>query len=234
MGSSSTNKKLNHKNNNHKDKEKRKTEDRETNKDLSANVDESFKCLTSNPPELELSRDLNSSPTRPATSSSQRRRQLQFQRQKETNLYNPHSSEKQTSPNLMGGGELVNCIAYDDNSLVIERKPSPTSPASSRRYLKAETPTHGSRKYRKAIKSDLEVVIVKPEHHHQHRAPTITLPVPATVVGHLPISSGSSSNPTVLQQRYIQLQHEHEKKFICNAMKKFNNVENSNTRNSRA
>ncbi|XP_033150003.1 uncharacterized protein LOC117134860 [Drosophila busckii] len=45
-------------------------------------------------------------------------------------------------------------------------------------------------------KSDLEVVIVKPEHHHQHRSPTIT---PVAV-------SSSSSSPTgatgvtVLQQ----------------------------------
>lgn len=234
MGSSSTNNKLNHKNNNHKDKDKDKTKDRETNKVLSAYSDESLKCLTRNPQELVLPRDLNSSPTRPTASSSQRRRQLQFQRQKETKINNPHTSDKPTSPSLMGGGELVNCIAYDDNSLIIERKPSPTSPASSRRYLKAETPTHGSRKYRKAIKSDLEVVIVKPEHHHQHRTPTITLPVPATVVGHSPLPSGSSLSPTVLQQRYIQLQHEHEKKFICNAMKKFNYLENSNSRNSRA
>ncbi|KAH8273977.1 hypothetical protein KR044_006825, partial [Drosophila immigrans] len=107
----------------------------------------------------------------------------------------------------MGGGELVNCIAYDDNTLVIERKPSPTSPATSRRYLKAETPTRSSRKYnRKSTtpKSDLEVVILKPEHHHQHRSPTITLPVPVTS---MVTGSGSSSasptvatGPTVLQQ----------------------------------
>ncbi|KAH8378094.1 hypothetical protein KR093_009147, partial [Drosophila rubida] len=112
----------------------------------------------------------------------------------------------------MGGGELVNCIAYDDNTLIIERKPSPTSPATSRRYLKAETPTRGSRKYnRKSAtpKSDLEVVILKPEHHHQHRSPTITLPVPVTS---MITGSGSASvsvsvsptvaavTPTVLQQ----------------------------------
>ncbi|KAH8395723.1 hypothetical protein KR222_011591, partial [Zaprionus bogoriensis] len=106
------------------------------------------------------------------------------------------------------GGELVNCIAYDDNTLVIERKPSPTSPASSRRYLKAETPPRGSRKYRRKSsqsgKSELEVVIVKPEHHHQHRSPTITLPVPAGSA--IPSPSGSTAGPTgptgptVLQQ----------------------------------
>ncbi|XP_033150716.1 LOW QUALITY PROTEIN: voltage-dependent calcium channel type D subunit alpha-1 [Drosophila busckii] len=148
---------------------------------------------------------------------------MQFQRQKDQKVYDRERSAEprptatptppappppiattvtSTSPTVMGGGELVNCIAYDDNTLVIERKPSPTSPATSRRYLKAETPTRGSRKYnRKAgtTKSDLEVVIVKPEHHHQHRSPTITLPVPVAV-------NSSSSSPTsatgvtVLQQ----------------------------------
>ncbi|KAH8409975.1 hypothetical protein KR009_003411, partial [Drosophila setifemur] len=112
----------------------------------------------------------------------------------------------------IGGGELVNCIAYDDNTLVIERKPSPTSPATSRRYLKADTPTRGSRKYNRkssstAAKSDLEVVVVRPEHHHQHRSPTITLPVPASVLttsasaGTSPTGAGLGSGPgTVLQQ----------------------------------
>lgn len=227
-----TNNKLNHKNN-HKDRDKDK--DRETFEDFSPHADDSSSCLTRNPQQqLTLSREPSSSSLWPITSASQRRRQLQFQRQKETKLYEPHTGDKLTSPSVMGGGELVSCIAYDDNSLVIERKPSPTSPASLRRYLKAETPTHGSRKYsRKAIKSDLEVVISKPEHPHQDRAPTITLPVPETIVGQLATAS-LSSGPTVLQQRYIQLQQEHEKKCTYNAMCKFDYLEYSNSRNSRA
>ncbi|EDW57606.2 uncharacterized protein Dvir_GJ18055 [Drosophila virilis] len=112
----------------------------------------------------------------------------------------------------MGGGELVNCIAYDDNTLIIERKPSPTSPASSRRYLKAETPTRGSRKYNRkssTAKGELEVIIVKPEHHHQHRSPTITLPLPLPGAGHSSTTATTSATtttattttgPTVLQQ----------------------------------
>lgn len=193
--SSITNNKFNHENNNHKDKEK--AGNRETRSDLSPNADESSTYLIRNPQQqLALCREPSSSSIRLTTSTTQRRRQLQFQRQKETKLYDPHSGDKSTSPSVMGGGKLVNCIAYDDNSLIIERKPSPTSPASLRRYLKAETPTHGSRKYtRKTIKSDLEVVIVKPEHHHQHRAPTTNL----------------SSGPTVLQQRYTQLQNKFTK-----------------------
>jgi len=147
----------------------------------------------------------------------------------------------------MGGGELVNCIAYDDNTLVIERKPSPTSPSTSRRYLKAETPTRGSRKYNRksssSVKSDLEVVVVKPEHHHQHRSPTITLPVPANPLttsasaGTSPTGAGLGSglgtaSGTVLQQRYIQLQLEHEKKYIFHAIQEFDYMEQ--TRRSRA
>ncbi|XP_023163091.2 voltage-dependent calcium channel type D subunit alpha-1 isoform X7 [Drosophila hydei] len=140
----------------------------------------------------------------------------------------------------MGGGELVNCIAYDDNTLIIERKPSPTSPASARRYMKAETPTRGSRKYNRkstTAKSELEVIIVKPEHRHQHRSPTITLPVPATATATTPATSAAaatSSGPTVLQQRYMQLQLEHDKKFIYNAIQDFDYLEHTNSRNSRA
>ncbi|XP_043070635.1 voltage-dependent calcium channel type D subunit alpha-1 isoform X2 [Drosophila grimshawi] len=112
----------------------------------------------------------------------------------------------------MGGGELVNCIAYDDNTLVIERKPSPTSPATSRRYLKAETQARGSRKYnRKAstAKSDLEVIVVRPEHHHQHRSPTITIPVPistaattspSAVAATAATATATTTGQTVLQQ----------------------------------
>lgn len=231
--SSITHNKFNYENN-HKDKDKAKAGNRETRSDLSPNADESSTCLSRNSQQkLALSREPTSSSIRLTTSTTQRRRQLQFQRQKETKLYEPHSGDRSSSPSVMGGGKLVNCIAYDDNSLIIERKPSPTSPASLRHYLKAETPTHSSRKYnRKAIKSDLEVVIVKPE-HPQHRAPTITLPVPANIVGQSPKPS-LSSGPTVLQQRYTQLQQEHEKKFTYNAMNRFDCLEHSNSRNSRA
>ncbi|XP_017056513.2 voltage-dependent calcium channel type D subunit alpha-1 isoform X1 [Drosophila ficusphila] len=197
-----------------------------------------------------------------ATSSSQRRRQLQFQRQKEAKLYDRGDGEPSpslspststststsatTNTTVMGGGELVNCIAYDDNTLVIERKPSPTSPSTSRRYLKAETPTRGSRKYNRkssSVKSDLEVVVVRPEHHHQHRSPTITLPVPANPLttsasaGTSPTGAGLGSGlgtatGTVLQQRYIQLQLENEKNYIFHAMQEFDYMEQ--TRRSRA
>ncbi|KAH8273691.1 hypothetical protein KR018_008850, partial [Drosophila ironensis] len=122
----------------------------------------------------------------------------------------------------IGGGELVNCIAYDDNTLVIERKPSPTSPNSTRRYLKADTPTRGSRKYNRkssTVKSDLEVVAVRPEHHHRHRSPTITLPVPATPLttsvsaGASPTGAGLGAGlgtGTVLQQSCSALEQSEE------------------------
>ncbi|KAM8715266.1 hypothetical protein ACLKA7_002335 [Drosophila subpalustris] len=216
LDSSSTNNKLNHKNNNNKNKDKDKEKERETGKDLSPNrsgvaIHESS-CLTRNP-QAALPSEPSSSQSGPrtATSSSQRRRQLQFQRQKEAILYD-HCDEPTSSTSLMGGGELVNCIAYDDNTLVIERKPSPTSLATSRRYLKAETPTRGSRKYNRkstTTKSDLEVVILNPEHHHQQRSPTITLPVPVPVTGS---SAGSptvsAGSTTVLQQSCSPLEED--------------------------
>ncbi|KAI8043661.1 hypothetical protein M5D96_004994 [Drosophila gunungcola] len=215
LDSSSANNKLNNKHNNDKDKDKDTTasdKNWEAGRDLFPAsvviVDES--C----PSKSQLESSVV--PQSGATSSSQRRRQLQFQRQKEAKLYDRGDGEPSTSTSasasasaststsatttVMGGGELVNCIAYDDNTLVIERKPSPTSPSTSRRYLKAETPTRGSRKYNRkssssalasaSAKSDLEVVVVKPEHH---RSPTITLPVPANP---LTTSASAGTSPT--------------------------------------
>ncbi|XP_070139409.1 voltage-dependent calcium channel type D subunit alpha-1 isoform X3 [Drosophila kikkawai] len=215
LDSSSSTTKLNHKFNNDKDKDKdNKSSDkrREPGRDLLPTasvviVDES--CA---PTRAQESSSISRSGSSTTTSSSQRRRQLQFQRQKEAKLYDRGGGagdEASTSasatataaasnPPPMGGGELVNCIAYDDNTLVIERKPSPTSPSTSRRYLKAETPTRGSRKYNRkssSPKSDLEVVVVRPEHHHQHRSPTITLPVPAATSA-LTTSASAGTTPT--------------------------------------
>ncbi|XP_070075567.1 voltage-dependent calcium channel type D subunit alpha-1 isoform X1 [Drosophila takahashii] len=219
LDSSSANNKLNHKHNNDKDKDKDRDSTSDKNWEAAGRdllpasvviVDESCPSKSQNQKQPIESRSGSGT-----TSSSQRRRQLQFQRQKEAKLYDRGDVERErereretstststststTAPTtVMGGGELVNCIAYDDNTLVIERKPSPTSPSTSRRYLKAETPTRGSRKYNRksssSVKSDLEVVVVKPEHHHQHRSPTITLPVPANP---LTTSASAGSTPT--------------------------------------
>ncbi|XP_026834081.1 voltage-dependent calcium channel type D subunit alpha-1 isoform X2 [Drosophila erecta] len=222
LDSSSANNKLNHKHNNDKDKDTTSDKNWETGRDLLPAsvviVDES--CASKSQKKSIESSIVSRSG---ATSSSQRRRQLQFQRQKEAKLYDRGDGDRErererergrerereaststststsasttTTNTVKGGGELVNCIAYDDNTLVIERKPSPSSPSTSRRYLKAETPTRGSRKYNRksSAKSDLEVVIVKPEHHHQHRSPTITLPVPANP---LTTSASAGSSPT--------------------------------------
>ncbi|XP_034128371.1 voltage-dependent calcium channel type D subunit alpha-1 isoform X8 [Drosophila guanche] len=217
LDSSSSNNKLNHKynNDNDKDRDKSKEKGREASKDTQpvsvVVIDES--CPTKNQqPATTIEPTISprsGGALTTTTSSSQRRRQLQFQRQREAKLYDQRdeATSSTATTSVMGGGELVNCIAYDDNTLVIERKPSPTSPATSRRYLKAETPTRGSRKYNRksaAAKSDLEVVIVKPEHHHQHRSPTITLPVPikTTSAGTSPsgTSPSGAGTPSVLQQ----------------------------------
>ncbi|XP_037711486.1 voltage-dependent calcium channel type D subunit alpha-1 isoform X4 [Drosophila subpulchrella] len=221
LDSSSANNRLNHKQNNDKDRDTTSDKNWEAaGRDLLPAsvviVDES--CASKSQKQPIESRS-------GATTSSQRRRQLQFQRQKEAKLYDRGDGERErerererdrererepststsnstststtATTTVMGGGELVNCIAYDDNTLVIERKPSPTSPSTSRRYLKAETPTRGSRKYNRksssSVKSDLEVVVVKPEHHHQHRSPTITLPVPANP---LTTSASAGTSPT--------------------------------------
>lgn len=266
LDNSSSNNKLNRKYNN--DKDKSNDRNREASRDSSllpasvVIIDESCPVKSQkSPTAIEPSSSII---PRGGTSSSQRRRQLQFQRQKEATLYDrgdeatasasSPATGSSSSQSVKGGGELVNCIAYDDNTLVIERKPSPTSPATSRRYLKADTPTRGSRKYNRkssAAKSDLEVVMVKPD--HQHRSPTITLPVPSTPLttsasaGTSPtgaalgsgLGSVSGSGPgtgtgtgTVLQQRYLQLQLEHEKKYIFQAMQEFDYMEQ--TRSSRA
>lgn len=259
LDSSSANNKLNHKHNNDKDKDTTSDKNWEAGRDLLPAsvviVDESCASKSQKQP-IEPSIVSRSG----ATSSSQRRRQLQFQRQKEAKLYDRGDGDRDrerereaststststsasttTTNTVMGGGELVNCIAYDDNTLVIERKPSPSSPSTSRRYLKAETPTRGSRKYNRksSAKSDLEVVVVKPEHHHQHRSPTITLPVPANPLttsasaGSSPTGAGlaaglGTASGTVLQQRYIQLQLENEKKYIFHAMQEFDYMEQS-------
>ncbi|XP_015033625.2 voltage-dependent calcium channel type D subunit alpha-1 isoform X1 [Drosophila willistoni] len=217
LDSSSTNNKLNHKNN---DKD-RDIIGKDSSKSTNVVVIDESSCScptkTKNQAQSPQGSEVSGSTRSGATTSSQRRRQLQFQRQKEAKLYDPGDeaasapAKPSTSPASAPipapppGGELVNCIAYDDNTLVIERKPSPTSPATSRRYLKADTPTRGSRKYNRksptlttpatAIKSDLEVVIIKPEHHHQHRSPTITLPVPTVATGGQH-STGTGSSPS--------------------------------------
>ncbi|XP_070132943.1 voltage-dependent calcium channel type D subunit alpha-1 isoform X5 [Drosophila bipectinata] len=272
LDNSSSNNKLNRKYNNDKDKDKSSDRNREASRDSSllpasvVIIDESCPVKSQKSPTgIEPSSSIM---PRGGTSSSQRRRQLQFQRQKEATLYDrgdeatasssssapPPAPGSGSTQSVKGGGELVNCIAYDDNTLVIERKPSPTSPASSRRYLKADTPTRGSRKYNRkssAAKSDLEVVMVRPEHHHQHRSPTITLPVPTTPLttsasagasptgavlgsglGSVSGSGTGTGTGTVLQQRYLQLQLEHEKKYIFQAMQEFDYMEQS--RSSRA
>ncbi|XP_043950491.1 voltage-dependent calcium channel type D subunit alpha-1 isoform X1 [Drosophila biarmipes] len=206
LDSSSANNRLNHKQNNDKDRDTTSDKSWEAaGRDLLPAsvviVDES--CASKSQKQAIESRSGTT------TSSSQRRRQLQFQRQKEAKLYDRGDGEREPSTStsastsstvpttVMGGGELVNCIAYDDNTLVIERKPSPTSPSTSRRYLKAETPTRGSRKYNRksssTVKSDLEVVVGKPEQHHQHRSPTVTLPVPANP---LTTSASAGTSPT--------------------------------------